>query len=168
VTQQEVYLERFGLLAGEIHQTAPQLVVAYAPPTSVTYDYATADPPVPPADQATIDGLVAGWSWENWQPRALYSIFDDVNALTPGQRTNVQTDIGANQFAKVRSLRPPQDGAAMALHWAMKLNGATAVERTDACMRLACLYAQQNPTYLEKPAFDPTINVPGNEVVPVS
>jgi len=168
MTQQEVYLERFGKLVDEVHGTAPQLVVAYNPPTSVHYDYAVTQPPVPPADQATIDNLIAGWSWENWSPRGLYSIFDDVNALTAGQRANIQTNVQSNQFAQVRALRPPQDGAAMALHWSMRLNAGTATERTDACMRLACMISQQNPSYLVNPAWDVTINVPGEEILPVS
>jgi len=100
------------------------------------------------------------------QPRNVWTIYDDIKALTSAQQANINTDIMANNYARARALRPPQDGPALSLQWGSVLGTATAPERRDTLLRIAAMVCQQEPTYLEHPAFDSSINISGDEPVP--
>jgi hypothetical protein len=96
--------------------------------------------------------------------RPLWDIYTDVAALSNNQKGKISDDLKASNNAKIKSLGPPYDGIMMALDWAV--TAGTAIQTRDAYCRLASLYTQQNIYYLETPAFDPSINILGWEVIP--
>jgi hypothetical protein len=101
------------------------------------------------------------------QSRPLWAIYTDIVALSIVSQDRIRADMATDSYAKVRALRPPQDGPALALHWAVvSLQGATQAEKRDAMMRMASMISQQNPQYLVNPPFDETISIPGDEPVP--
>jgi hypothetical protein len=96
--------------------------------------------------------------------RTAWDILADISALSNKQKDNIATDLKAGNSAKIKSLGPPYEGIMMALDWAA-ITG-TVIQTRDAYCRLAAMYTQQNIYYLETPAFDPTINISGWEVIP--
>lgn len=98
--------------------------------------------------------------------RSAWDIFADISALSNNQKTAISNDLKASSNAKIKSLSPPHDGVMMALDWAATTG--TVIQTRDAYCRIAALYVQQNIHYLEQPAFDPTINIPGWEVIPAA
>lgn len=117
-----------------------------------------------PGDVLRGDDVIRELDITAMRPRPLWSIYDDVKALTVSQQQAIRADLSASQYQKVRALRPPLDGPSLALHWSFaNIASATAAEKQDAMNRLAAMVAQQTPSYLMSPPFDPTISIPGDE-----
>ena len=100
------------------------------------------------------------------QPRSLWAIYDDIALLSAEQQNNIRQDIRPDQYAKLRTLLPPQDGPALVLHWCVTSTGPSDADKLDAQMRMATMISQQQPGYLVNPEFDPTISISGDEPVP--
>ncbi len=96
--------------------------------------------------------------------RTILSIYNDLTALSAGQKTNVWTDLTSGSPAKIFTDAGPNAGSMLVLHWAATQSGAGAAGITDAKVRAATLYVQDHPAYLVQPAFDATINVAGDQL----
>lgn len=117
-----------------------------------------------PAEVATMEGIVAAHDGRTRHPRTLFAIRADLNALSAGQKTAVWSDLSGGSPPKWALDAGRNAAAIAAIEWAATVPaGITAAERTEARLRLAAMYVQDNPAYLVNPAFDPTINVPGDE-----
>ncbi|MDE2097179.1 MAG: hypothetical protein KGL39_08025 [Patescibacteria group bacterium] len=95
-------------------------------------------------------------------PRTLPAIYADLVALTAAQKTNAWADLSSGTPAKYLDDNGTEPGAIAVLDWAVRFSGLGTAAVTDAKMRIAAIYCRDNPLYLVKPAFDPTINVPGD------
>jgi len=95
--------------------------------------------------------------------RLLTAIFQDVQALTVAQRTNLWNDLKAPVPGvaprKYLADEGTNAGAIFSMDYvAMQGTGAQQVATQNSVM--AC-YIQDNPLYAVNPPFDPTINIPG-------
>jgi hypothetical protein len=127
----------------------------------IDYDNATA----PQIEQG--DSIVYDLDVTLMRTRSVYDIYADIKALTAGQQAAIANDISVNNYEKLKSMRPPQDGPVAVLHWCVtSLAAATQAERYDAYARIDAMYCQQFPDYLVHPAFDPSIEISGDEPVP--
>lgn len=96
--------------------------------------------------------------------RTLIAIRADLASLTNTQKNNIWTDITSGSPPKW-STDAGSNAAALAV---LTLLGASstlsAADVLEAKLRGVAMYCQDNPTYLVNPSFDPTINVPGDQV----
>lgn len=96
--------------------------------------------------------------------RTIYSIRASLNALSAAQKNAVWSDLSSGTPPKWALDAGPNAAAIAAIEWAATVPaGVTATEKTEARLRLAAMYCQDNPKYLVNPAFDPTINIDGTE-----
>jgi hypothetical protein len=154
---------------GDVLQT--EAIASGLPVTSVStssttaYVYTSRD--LTPAEKTTLDNVVAAHDGRPRQKRPLYEIDTDVNALTGSQLRNAWNDLAA-PFAsaahKYLTTTGQNAGTMYALTWTA--NNVTTAEGTAAQRSIISCYAQDYPSYLVHPPFDPTINVPGDEPVP--
>jgi hypothetical protein len=98
-------------------------------------------------------------------PRPLWQIYQDVAALTAAQKQAIWADLtsGPPSLPK-KYLRAvgPNAAAVNALDWAVTDSGAAGASLQSAQTRMISMICQDYPDYLVNPAFDPTINVPGD------
>lgn len=95
--------------------------------------------------------------------RPLYAIYNDLVALTTTQQTNAWNDLSSGTPKKYLLDVGPNAAAIGALDWAVTDSGATGASLLHARLRVGAMYVQDNPSYLVNPAFDPSINVPGDQ-----
>jgi hypothetical protein len=113
------------------------------------------------------DDIVTTLDVTKMRPRAMFDIYGDIKALSAQKQAAIAADISANSYEKLKAMHPPQDAPVAVLHWCVtSLAAATQTERYDAYARIEAMYAQQFPDYLVGPAFDTSINIPGDEPVP--
>lgn len=105
------------------------------------------------------------WKYARRQ-RSLWDIAGDLNALTAQQKTNVWNDLSAGTPARYKLDVGTNAGAISVLDLILAVSGLTGANLTNARLRLAACYVQDNPAYLKTPGFDGTINVLGDEQVP--
>lgn len=102
------------------------------------------------------------------KPRNPLAVYQDLLALTAQQQANVWADlsalvtVGTLTVKKYLTDAGPSYAGIAALDWAANDAGATGVALTRARMRVAMIYVIDNPVYLVHPAFDATINIPGD------
>jgi hypothetical protein len=111
----------------------------------------------------TLDGVVAAHDGRPRRPRVLYNIYQDVNALTGAQKTNIGADLFGGSPPRVSTDTGP-NAPDLLIIWTMRQLTSLAVAdkrllETDAIS----IYVLDNPTYLVHPSFDPSINLPGDE-----
>lgn len=97
------------------------------------------------------------------QPRTLYAIYTDLQALTTTQQNNVWADLGSGAPPKYLLDAGANASALWVLDYLAREAGLTGAALTRAKFRAVAMYVQDNPAYLVRPAFDPTINVSGVE-----
>lgn len=118
-----------------------------------------------PAQISSGDSIAMTFDLHDRGPRPLYAIYVDLQALSTAQKTEVWTDLTSGTPKKYFLDAGPNAAAIGALDWAATDSGATPVALTAARLRIAAAYVQDNPAYLVHPAFDPGINVPGDQNV---
>ena len=103
------------------------------------------------------------------RPRPLWSIRADVQALSVGQFSNVWNNLSAPVSGgpprKYLSEYGVNAGPIFVFDWGLYVTGPTAAQVKAGQISLTALYVQDNPTYLCKPPWDTSINVPGDEPV---
>ena len=94
--------------------------------------------------------------------KSIYDIITELKALTNTQITNIWNNLNAGS--------PPlialDDGNNAAAIWTMHfvatgIGSLTQAEKNESRYRLIAFYVQDNPTYLDQPAFDPSIQILG-------
>lgn len=117
-----------------------------------------------PEQITLMDQIIAAHDGRPRRPRPLFAIRADLNALTNGQKTAVWADLSGGTPPKWALDAGRNAAAIAAIEWAATVPaGITTAERTEARLRLAAMYCQDNPKYLVAPAFDNTINIAGDE-----
>lgn len=111
----------------------------------------------------TLDSVVTAHDGRPRRKRTIYAIYTAIGALTATQQSAIWTDLTTGTPPKWATDAGPNAAAIAAIHWSAANSGATAANLNDARRRLAAMYAQDNPGYLVAPAFDPSINVSGDE-----
>lgn len=121
------------------------------------------------AQQTTMNSVVAAFDPRPRVARSIYAIYTDLAALTTTQQTNVWNDLSAiatGQIVPKYLLDAGGDTAAIVvMDWVIKKSGTSGANLTDARLRIASMYVQDNPKYLVHPTFDSTINIPGDQPV---
>lgn len=111
------------------------------------------------------DSVVASYDLRPHRPRSLWDIRQNLNALSAAKKTAIWNDINSGTPPKWALERTDASYGIAAIEFsATSVAGITAAERTEARLRLVAMYIRGNPRYLVNPAFDPTINIPGDEV----
>lgn len=135
-----------------------------AGPTSTFQVRVTTTRDLTPAEQTQVGVIVAAHDARPRQPRTIFAIRQQLNTLTNGQKTAIWTNLSAGTPPLWALDAGPNAAAIAAIEWGATVPaGVTAAEKTEARLRLAAMYVQDNPRYLVNPAFDPTINVAGDE-----
>jgi hypothetical protein len=120
--------------------------------------------PSPSATQAQIgaaQAFINSFDWQDYQTLPLYQIFAALAALTTVQQTEVAADLFAGNPLKVLTDPGPNAAAIVVLYYITQLTVLPVASINLAKLYAACMYVQDNPTYLINPAFDTAINVPG-------
>jgi hypothetical protein len=97
--------------------------------------------------------------------RPFYDLLTDVQALDKKQQEAIWADLSAGDPPRVFGGGTHSRGGIAALHWAATQSPGTGGPQASARAYLIALYCQDHRDYLVRPAFDPTINVPGSVVV---
>jgi len=113
----------------------------------------------------TMDDVIAKHDGRKRQPRVLYAIWKDIGALSGAQKQNIANDLFSGDPPKVT-----QDTGVNApdllILWTLQNSVSLSTTDKQSAQRSAMsIYTLDNPKYLVHPPFDPTINVPGDEVV---
>lgn len=95
--------------------------------------------------------------------RPLLDIITALNALAGTQKTNVWSDITSGSPPKWATDAGPNAAAIAVMQFVATTSTLNATDILNAKIRGVAMYCQDNPTYLVAPAFDPTINVPGDQ-----
>jgi len=97
-------------------------------------------------------------------PRVLYSIWQDIGALTGAQKTAIATDLFSGTPPKVSQDTGPNAPVLLTLSDLQKMAALSTADKQSAQRSAISIFTLDNPTYLVHPPFDPTINVPGDEL----
>ncbi len=126
------------------------------------------DPTTTPAQQQQANAIAAQHDVRPRKPRMIAHVITGgdglpgLTGLTPTQQVNLWNDFSSNQ----RWLVDPGANAVQLLALGRmvqdELIPATATHTRGLAL---ALYIQDNPRYAETPAFDPSINVPGDMLV---
>lgn len=121
----------------------------------------------PPTQQqiTSITPVVVNFDARMRVSRTLLAIYTDLANLTNTQKNNVWADLASGTPAKYLTDSGSSAGSIACLDWAVRFSGLATAAITDAKLRIAAIYCQDNPNYLVQPAFDNTINVPGDQPV---
>lgn len=115
---------------------------------------------------AQADAIVQAHDGRPRRARLPEDIVDALKALTTAQKNAVWADITAGgAAAKWRVHRGPHTSLICTQHSLATATGTSAADVLDAKIHGVAYYCLDNPTYLVNPAFDPSINVPGDEVI---
>ena len=109
-----------------------------------------------------LGNLVTAWDPRPRIDRPLYQIYNDLSALTTTQQSNIWTDFSSGTPPKYLLDAGDNAAAIVVLDWVVRKSGATGAALLDAKLRAVTMYVQDNVDYLVTPAFDTTINVPGD------
>jgi hypothetical protein len=97
-------------------------------------------------------------------PRSLFNIRADLLALTAAQKANVNTDLFGGSPAKWTQDAGANAATLYAIWCSSQVSGLSAADATTLKLAATACYVQDNPKYLVNPAFDPSINVPGDQL----
>jgi hypothetical protein len=143
---------------------AAGLPVAYINGGTIPTDvYVVTSRPLTPGEVTILDGVVAAHDGRPRKKRLLYDILTDYNALTGTQRTKTWADVTKGTPPLWATDAGPNAASVFSLNWSATQGGAPA-QQDIAKAYLISAYVQDNPKYLVNPAFDPTINLPGDMV----
>lgn len=132
------------------------------PPNLLIRTVATPDP----GQESIMDSILEAHDGRPRAPRRLYDIYVAIGALAAGQRAAAWSDLSSGSPPKLALDAGPNAAAIFTLHLlADGVAGLTAAEKNEARRRAVAFYVQDNPGYLVGPAFDRTINLPGDELV---
>lgn len=92
------------------------------------------------------------------KPRLPRAILADLNALSAAQKTSIRNDLNSGTPPKWQLAASPAVWAC-----APVFRNATGSLQTEAAMVAVAFYCIEVPNYLVQPAFDPTINIPGDQ-----
>ena len=84
-----------------------------------------------------------------------------LNALNTAQKTNLWTDLTADNPPRWATAAGPNTGALLVLHLLATGGTLSLIDVAEAKLRAAILYLMDHPTWLLRPVFDPSINVDG-------
>jgi hypothetical protein len=127
---------------------------------SIDYDVAAT-----PAQKTQGGNIAAAFDGLARRPRPILAIYQQLLALTATQKTAIGNDLFAGSPMKVLTDTGANAAAIAVLHWGAVNAGLAAAAVTDAKLRAAACYAQDNPQALVNPVYDASINVPGDEPV---
>lgn len=121
------------------------------------------------AEVTQLEALVNNHDGRARRKRILFAIRQDLNALTNAQKTAIWNDLNGGNPPKWALDAGPNAAAIAAIEWGATVPaGVSTAEKTEARLRLAAMYCQDNPNYLVNQTFNgtvPAINVPGDEVI---
>lgn len=120
-------------------------------------------------EQSQEASIVASYDGRRRQPRPLWAIRADVQALTSTQWTKVWADLSAAVVGPPAVPRKyltdygTNAGPIFVFDWALYVSGPTAAQQKAGQISLTAMYVQDQPSYLVHPPFDPSISIPGDE-----
>jgi hypothetical protein len=121
------------------------------------------------ADQDRGDAIAAGYDLRDAQLKSLSQLYQDVQALTAAQRTNLWTDLSASALPeaprKYLTDYGPSAASIFVMDWIVFVLKPTAAQMTAAQNDIMAFYIGDNPQYAINPVFDTTINLPGYVLV---
>lgn len=91
--------------------------------------------------------------------KSVKQLYDEIQALSAGQKTNIWTDISTN--LKYFANGSFNEGSIATMHYAATFTGISGATLTAARSIIVALYVQDNPLYLINPTFDTSVNIPG-------
>lgn len=97
------------------------------------------------------------------KPRILYSIWQDIGALTGAQKTAIATDLFGGNPPKVTQDTGPNAPDLLTLWVLQNTTTLSTVDKQSAQRAAMSIFTLDNPTYLVHPPFDPSISIPGDE-----
>lgn len=125
------------------------------------------DPPLDAAQEAQLNGVVAAHVPNvPRRPRLLFAIWTDLGALTAAQKTAIWADLSAGNPPKFTQDRGANASSLLVLFTLQQLGGLSVSDKALCKQSAAAIFCLDNPAYLVHPAFDPTLNVPGDEPIP--
>lgn len=98
------------------------------------------------------------------KPRKLIDIRSDLLALTGSQKTNIWNNFTSGSPPLWATDFGPNFADIFILQLFGSSTGISPVDSSEAKIRTLAFYCQNNPTYLVNPSFDPSINVPGDQL----
>lgn len=105
-----------------------------------------------------------GLTYQGRDKRTIWAIKTDLVALTAGQKTAIWNDLNSGSPTKLQDYHGHYEGVLASLKFlADSVAGLSGAEKNDAKALATAMYAQDHPSYLVNPAFDPTISVSGRE-----
>lgn len=96
------------------------------------------------------------------RPRNPAELRTAINALTAQQKNAIWADLNGGNPPKWSTGTGASVRAMIVLHWAASSITLLPADVNEARLRMAVLWVMDNPNYLVQPAFDRTINVPGD------
>lgn len=99
------------------------------------------------------------------RPRLCEDVVNDLKALTTVQKNAVWANITSGTPPKWSTNKGPSAPSFDVLHMIVVSPTSTGAQVLDAKLHGAAMYCKDNPGYLVHPAFDQSINVPGDEVI---
>ena len=137
-----------------------------SPATDIEIAYAA---PLDAAQKALLDQTVANHVPAGpRRPRLIFDVYHDIGALTGSQKTKIWADLQSGTPPKWTQDRGP-NAADLHILWLLATQLSvvnTAADKQTCQAMLMSIYTVDNPTFLVHPAFDTTINIPGDEPVP--
>ena len=135
-------------------------------PLTVEIEDVAGQTPLTPAQRAAAQAAAEALNPAPRRARRLIDIRADLNALSPAQKNAIWTDLNAGSPPRYALDTGPHAGALFVLQYVATVTALLAAEINEAKLRAATLYVADVPHYLERPAFDPSINVSGSEPIP--
>jgi hypothetical protein len=116
-------------------------------------------------EATTLDALVTAHDGRLRTKRDLLDIVTDLQTLSANQKTNISNALFTPPGSPpILTDSGPNAASIWSLYAMIQLNGVTTADKNTIKLYAAAQYVQDNPRYLATPAFDNTINVPGDEI----
>jgi len=156
-----------GADVGKLHA---ELAAAALPVTSVRGPDAegnivvTMSRELDPMEVGGMDAVIDMHDGRKRKPRVLYAIWQDIGALSGSQKNNIATDLFGGTPPKVSQDTGPNAPVLLTLSDLQKMAALSTADKQSAQRSAISIFTLDNPTYLVHPPFDPSINVPGDEL----
>lgn len=98
------------------------------------------------------------------RPRLFRDVRADLQALSGPQKAAVWAAFTAGSPPLYQTDRGPHGAALALVQFLGETTAFATAEQTEFQLRAVALYLLDNPGWLVKPAFDPTINIAGDEL----
>jgi len=142
---------------------APMESISYTPPSTATAFWRSPEGDVGMPARVAAEALISGWTWTERKTRSLLSLYTEISALSPSQKTAVAGDLFGASNKWSTNLGPNRSG--MFVLYLLTQLGLSAAQNTAAKVAAAAMYCQDHPFYLINPSFDLSILVDGTEPV---